>query len=58
MICLNPKGLPLLEELANLRAETKISEEKFDNQKEVCSIVGMDRHLLWHSFLENRSRRH
>ena len=42
MICLNPKGLPLLEELANLRAETKISEEKFDNQKEVRSIVGMD----------------
>ena len=42
MICLNPKGLPLLEELANLRAETEISEEKFDNQKEVCSIVGMD----------------
>ncbi len=39
MICLNCKGLPLLEELKNIRAETEIT---LDKDQEICSDESMD----------------
>lgn len=39
MICLNSQGLPLLEELKNLRAETEIT---LDKDQEMCSDESMD----------------
>ena len=40
MICLNSQGLPLLEELKNLRAETEIT---LDKDQEMCSDKRMDK---------------
>ena len=39
MICLNSEGLPFLDELKNIRAETEIS---LDKDQEICSDESMD----------------
>lgn len=39
MICLNSKGLPFLDELKNIRAETEIT---LDKDQEICSDKSMD----------------
>ena len=39
MICLNSEGLPFLDELKNIRAETEIT---LDKDQEICSDESMD----------------